>query len=414
MTNPQIKFKYQMFKYLPTGRQVELLFEFCHLNFMKILAIDTSCDETAAAIIEGRRVLSNVIYSQILIHKKWGGVVPSLAKRAHEERIDFVVEETLRKFFGPVSVSFPSVLARTHHSTARRLDPFHLDTQKFIKNIDAIAVTQGPGLAVALEVGIKKAKELAKKYNKKLISVNHLEGHLYSPFVQNSRGNPKIDFKFPYLGLIISGGHTEFVIFKNHLEYEVIGSTLDDAAGEALDKTAKLLGLGYPGGPVIERLAKEAGNKDFHNFPRPMLKSNDLNFSFSGLKTSFYYFLRPCVIPSDGAKATESRNLDIRQLASSFQEAVFDTLIKKTERAIKQTEIKRLIVGGGVIANLYLRKLFRDLVKRHNGSVLFPSYKYLTGDNAAMIGVVAGFKAEKGLFVKNIDGLDRIPRFNIS
>ncbi|PIV11123.1 tRNA (adenosine(37)-N6)-threonylcarbamoyltransferase complex transferase subunit TsaD [Candidatus Roizmanbacteria bacterium CG03_land_8_20_14_0_80_35_26] len=354
---------------------------------MNILAIDTSCDETSVAITDGRKILSNVIYSQVLLHKKWGGVVPSIAKRAHEERIDFIVKEATKKFQVPNS--------------------------KF-QTIDCIAVTQGPGLAVALEVGIKKAKELAKKYNKKLISVNHLEGHLYSPFVQNSRGNPKIDFKFPYLGLIISGGHTEFVIFKNHLEYEVIGSTLDDAAGEALDKTAKLLGLGYPGGPVIERLAKEAGNKDFHNFPRPMLKSNDLNFSFSGLKTSFYYFLRPCVIPSDGAKATESRNLDIRQLASSFQEAVFDTLIKKTERAIKQTEIKRLIVGGGVIANLYLRKLFRDLVKRHNGSVLFPSYKYLTGDNAAMIGVVAGFKAEKGLFVKNIDGLDRIPRFNIS
>jgi len=357
------------------------------LLFMNILAIDTSCDETSVAITDGRKILSNVIYSQVLLHKKWGGVVPSIAKRAHEERIDFIVKEATKKFQVPNS--------------------------KF-QTIDCIAVTQGPGLAVALEVGIKKAKELAKKYNKKLISVNHLEGHLYSPFVQNSRGNPKIDFKFPYLGLIISGGHTEFVIFKNHLEYEVIGSTLDDAAGEALDKTAKLLGLGYPGGPVIERLAKEAGNKDFHNFPRPMLKSNDLNFSFSGLKTSFYYFLRPCVIPSDGAKATESRNLDIRQLASSFQEAVFDTLIKKTERAIKQTEIKRLIVGGGVIANLYLRKLFRDLVKRHNGSVLFPSYKYLTGDNAAMIGVVAGFKAEKGLFVKNIDGLDRIPRFNIS
>jgi len=353
---------------------------------MRILAIDTSCDETAAAIVEGRRVLSNVIYSQILIHKKWGGVVPSLAKRAHEERIDFVIDETIRKFLDPV----------------RKFPPFFSSTQK----LDAIAVTQGPGLAVALEVGIKKAKELAKQFNKKLIAVNHLEGHIYSPFVQNSQGNPSIDFKFPYLALVISGGHTEFVKFSDHLKYEVIGSTLDDAAGEALDKAAKLLGLGYPGGQVIERLAKEVDNKDSHKFPRPMLKSNDLNFSFSGLKTSFYYFLKKNQLHS-------TETVDIRQLASSFQEAVFDTVIKKTEKAIKKTGINRLIVGGGVIANLYLRKLFRDLVKKHNGEVLFPSFKYLTGDNAAMIGVVAGFKAEKGMFIKDIDALDRIPRMTL-
>jgi len=338
---------------------------------MIILAIDTSCDETSVAITDGRKVLANVIYSQVLLHKKWGGVVPSIAKRAHEEKIDFVVEEAMKNF----------------------------------RTIDYIAVTQGPGLAVALEVGIKKAKELAKKYNKKIISVNHLEGHLYSPFVQNSQGNPKIDFKFPYLGLIISGGHTEFVIFKNHLEYEVIGSTLDDASGEALDKAAKLLGLGYPGGPVIERLAKDAGNQDFHKFPRPMLKSNDLNFSFSGLKTSFYYFFKKQPHTTDA--------VDIRRLASSFQEAVFDTLIKKTEKAIKQIGINRLVVGGGVIANTRLRKLMKDLVKKYKGEVLFPSYKYLTGDNAAMIGVVAYYKAEKRLFVENIDELDRIPRMGL-
>lgn len=342
---------------------------------MKILAIDTSCDETAAAVVDGRRVLSNVIYSQILIHRKWGGVVPSLAKRAHEERIDFVIEEALKKS----KIQNPK------------------------SQFDYISVTQGPGLAVALEVGIKKAKELAKQYNKKLIAVNHLEGHIYSPFVQNSGGNPKIEFKFPYLALVISGGHTEFVKFSSHLKYEVIGSTLDDAAGEALDKAAKLLGLGYPGGPVIERLAKEAGNKDYHIFPRPMLKSNDLNFSFSGLKTSFYYFL----------KNQPSATSRVAELASSFQEAVFDTIIKKTEKAIKQTGIKKLVVGGGVIANLYLRKLFRDLVSKYSGEVIFPSYKYLTGDNAAMIGVVASYKVEKELFVKDFDKLDRIPRMEL-
>lgn len=344
---------------------------------MKILAIDTSCDETAAAIVEGRKVLSNVIYSQVLIHKDWGGVVPNLAKRAHQERIDFVIDEVLKKS----KIKNPKL------------------------EIDFIAITQGPGLAVALEVGIKKAKELAEKYNKKLISVNHLEGHLYSPFVQNSQGNPRRDFNFPYLGLVISGGHTEFIIFKNHLSYEVIGTTLDDAAGEALDKAAKLLGLGYPGGSVIEKLSKEIGNKDKYHFPRPMLKSNDLNFSFSGLKTSFYYFLKK--------QPYSTYELDINQLASSFQEAVFETIIKKTEKAIKQTKINRLVVGGGVVANLRLRSLFRDLVKKYQGEVLFPPFKYLTGDNAAMIGVVAFYKSIKGIFIKNIDKLDRIPRMNL-
>ncbi len=358
---------------------------------MNILAIDTSCDETSVAITNGRKVLSNVIYSQVLLHKKWGGVVPSIAKRAHEERIDFVVNEALR---------------HSGEETKSTTPESSLDSgQARMTAIDYIAVTQGPGLAVALEVGIKKAKELANKYHKKLISVNHLEGHIYSAFVENSRGNPKIDFKFPYLALIISGGHTEFVVFKNHLEYQVIGETLDDAAGEALDKAAKLLGFGYPGGPVIERIAREVGNVDNHNFPRPMLKSKDLNFSFSGLKTSFYYFLK-----SQSAKTPLS---GVKLLASSFQEAVFDTLIKKTEKAIKQTDINRLIIGGGVIANMRLRNLMRSMVKKYQGEVLFPSYKYLTGDNAAMIGIVAGFKAEKNLFVENIDKLDRIPRWSL-
>lgn len=343
---------------------------------MNILAIDTSCDETSVAVTSGRKVLSNIIYSQVLLHKKWGGVVPSIAKRAHEERIDFVVEKALSNF--------------------------NRSTKNLFEKIDVIAVTQGPGLAVALEVGIKKTKELAKKYQKKIIAVSHLEGHIYSAFVQNSKGNPKRDFKFPYLALIISGGHTEFVVFKDHLHYKIIGSTLDDAAGEALDKAAKLLGLGYPGGPIIERLAKDVKNIDNHDFPRPMLKSKDLNFSFSGLKTSFYYFL----------KKNPSQTSKIKLLASSFQEAVFDSLIKKTEKAIKLTTINRLIVVGGVVANLRLRKLVRELVNKYQGEVLFPTYKYLTGDNAAMIGVAAGYKAQKKLFVKKIDELDRIPRMS--
>ena len=342
---------------------------------MKILAIETSADETAAAVVEGRQVLSNAIYSQILIHKQWGGIFPSLAKRAHEEKIDFIISEALKKS----KITNPK------------------------SQLDFIAVTRGPGLAVSLEVGIKKAKELAKLYGKKLISVNHLEGHIYSSFVQNSQGKPPRDFDFPYLALIISGGHTELVKFTGHLQYEVIGETIDDAAGEALDKAAKLLGLGYPGGPVIEKLADLAGNIDVYKFPRPMLKSQDLNFSFSGLKTSFYYFLKK------NPRSVEK----IADLASSFQEAVFDTVVKKTDKAIRFTGINRLVVGGGVIANLYLRKKFRELVKKHGGKVLFPPFKYLTGDNAAMIGVAASYKAEKGIFVKDIEKLDRIPRMQL-
>jgi N6-L-threonylcarbamoyladenine synthase len=374
-----------------------------------ILSIDTSCDETAAAVVLGRRVLSNIIYSQALLHQKWGGVVPSIAKRAHEERIDFVINATIKKILSQKNL-FTSKLASPPKLVGSVMPySFLADGSLFYRNffdyIEAIAVTVGPGLAPALEVGIKKAKELAEKFNKKIISVNHLEGHIYSPFVQNSKGNPKIDFHFPYLVLTVSGGHTSLVIFEDHLKYKVIGETIDDAAGEALDKAAKLLGLGYPGGPVIERLAKEVDNRDFYHFPRPMVSSDNLNFSFSGLKTSFYYFLK---------KMNEKEKIKkIRELASSFQQAVFETLIIKTEKAIKKTGIKNLALVGGVSANLYLRKLFRKLAKKYNGQVLFPSFKYLCGDNAAMIGVAASFKAQKNLFVSDIKNLDRMPRMSL-
>jgi N6-L-threonylcarbamoyladenine synthase len=374
-----------------------------------ILSIDTSCDETAAAVVLGRRVLSNVVYSQVLLHQKWGGVVPSIAKRAHEERIDLVIESTIKKFFRQkkILMSKHAFFSQSVESVAScpSLADGSLFYQNFFDYIEAIAVTIGPGLAPALEVGIKKAKELAEKFNKKIISVNHLEGHIYSPFVQNSKGNPKIDFHFPYLVLTVSGGHTSLVIFENHLKYKVIGETIDDAAGEALDKAAKLLGLGYPGGPVIERLAKEVDNRDFYHFPRPMVYSDNLNFSFSGLKTSFYYFLK---------KMNEKEKIKkIRELSSSFQQAVFETLIIKMEKAIKKTGIKKLALVGGVSANFYLRKLFRKLSKKYNGQVLFPSFKYLCGDNAAMIGVVASFKAQKNLFVSDIKNLDRMPRMSL-
>lgn len=340
---------------------------------MNILAIDTSCDETAAAVTSGRRILSNVIYSQILIHQQWGGVVPNLAKRAHEERIDEVIQLAIKK----ARVTWDS--------------------------IDVIAVTQGPGLAIALGVGIQKAKDLAKTYSKPLIGINHLEGHLYSVFAQNSKGNPKRNISFPYLSMIISGGHTEFVLWKNHLEYEVLGATLDDAAGEALDKAGKLLGLGYPAGAVLERLSEQVNHKDEYHFPRPMLKSGDLQFSFSGLKTSFYYFLKTI--------SEEEKQTKIAELASSFQEAVFDTILFKAEKAIKQTGIVHMVIGGGVSANNYLRKRFRALAKKYKGTVYFPTMSALTGDNAAMIGIAAWKKAESKQF--SAEQLDRQPRMKI-
>ena len=341
---------------------------------MKILAIDTSCDETSAAIVEGRRVLSSVVYSQTQLHKKWGGVMPSVAKRAHQERLDPVIERSLQK-------------------AGLRM-----------QDIEAVAVTVGPGLAIALEVGIAKAKQISVDQKIPFIAVNHMEGHIYSCFVQNSKGNPERPFTFPYLALLVSGGHTEIVRFTHHLEYEVIGRTTDDAVGEALDKAAKILGYGYPGGPLIETLAEKVGNRDVYNFPRPMLRAPNLDMSFSGLKTSFLYKVR--------SLTDENRAELVYDLASSYQEAAFDTVVKKLERAVKKTGVAQVAVGGGVAVNKRLRALLKKMISKYNGELFFPTYKYLNFDNAAMIGVVASFKAEKKLFVQDLVSVERQPRLS--
>jgi len=343
---------------------------------MNILSIDTSCDETSIAITNGRKILSNEIYSQILIHKNWGGVVPSLARRAHEERIDLVLETALKKA-GNMSIQ---------------------------NDIEYIAVTHGPGLAPALEVGIQKSLELSRKFDKKIIPVNHMEGHIYSCFAQNSKGNPPRNHKFPYLCLLVSGGHSELVIFSDHITYKKIGATVDDAAGEALDKAAKMLGLGYPGGPVIETLAI-AGDSSFHRFPRPMRHLDGYDFSFSGLKTSFYYFLMKM--------SQDEKNAHINDLAASFQEAVFDSLIFKLEKALDSTKINSLVASGGVMANKLLRSKLQKVMRKRSGAVLFPTYKTLYGDNAAMIGVAAYYKAKKGMFVETRETFQRAPRLSL-
>jgi N6-L-threonylcarbamoyladenine synthase len=336
---------------------------------MKILSIDTSCDETSVAVTDGNKILSNVVSSQIAIHKEWGGVVPALAKKAHQDNIDVVVAEAL-------------------------VVPW--------EDIGAIAVTQGPGLSVALQVGIAKAKELATKYNKKLIAVNHLNGHIYSCFAQ--KDDRKIQFNFPYLVLIVSGGHTSLVLFKNHLDCEVIGETLDDAAGEALDKAIKMLGLGYPGGALVEKLAK-TGDKNYHKFPRPMRASKDLNFSFAGLKTSLYYFLKT-LTPEEIQK-------NLNNICASYQAAIFDTLQIKLKKAMDQTGVKNILLVGGVSANETLRNNLSELVKINNGEILFPADKTLYGDNAAMIGIAANYYAQQNKFVENFEELIRIPRMEL-
>lgn len=337
-----------------------------------ILAIDTSCDETCAAVSCGRKILSNVIDSQINIHKKYGGVVPHLAKRAHLAKIEFVVAEALKR--------------------------------SVIVDLDAIAVTVGPGLAPALEVGVNFAKNLALKLKKPLISINHLEGHLLSSLAEANTSEVKdihtseVKLQFPTLGLIVSGGHTQLILVKAIGNYQILGQTLDDAAGEALDKLAKMLQLGYPGGPIIEELAKK-GNPDAIKLPIPMQHSKDFNFSFSGLKTAAMYIIK------SQSKITKKFTYD---LCAGFQQAIAKSLIIKLTKAIDQYSPQALLLGGGVLANLYLRRQIRQNVFI---PLLLPKNKKLFTDNAAMIGVAAYFHYLRHDFA-DTKNLDRQPNLN--
>lgn len=341
---------------------------------MKILGIETSCDDTCAAVLIDDRVISNVISSQTDLHKDWGGVVPDIAKRAHLARIMPVIMTALKR------------------------------ARMTMDDIDVIAVTKGPGLAIALSIGVNTAKELAKQYKKKLVAVNHVEGHVLSNLVKNKEGKPEDNIVFPALCLTASGGHTKIISVEGIGKYTVVGETLDDAAGEALDKAAKLLGLGYPGGPVIERIAK-GHQTDFIPLPKPLADKKILDYSFSGLKTSFYYKIK------DWPK--EEVNKHLGDLAATFQESVFDTLLRKFDLAIDRYQPKTLMTSGGVLANMELRKKLRRLAKKKGLPILMPVKKWLNTDNASMIGLVGYYKAKRKEFEVNIDELDRDPRYEI-
>jgi len=339
---------------------------------MKILAIETSCDDTCAAVLDDTKIISNIISSQTDLYKEWGGVVPNIAKQAHLERIDLVINKALKS------------------------------AKSTIEEIDVIAVTQGPGLAVALGVGIAKAKELAKKYSakgggKKLVAVNHIEGHIMSSFFDH-------EIKFPALCLTASGGHTKIILINKIGDYKIVGETLDDASGEALDKAAKMMGLGYPGGPIIERLAKN-GNEKILELPKVLRDNKILDFSFSGIKTSFYYKIK------DLPKTEIAKN--IKDYAACFQNSVFEQLTRKFKLAIEKYQPKTLLASGGVMCNLELRKRLRYLAKEMNLPINMPYKKELNTDNAAMIGLVAYYKALRGEFVTDIDSLDREARLGL-
>lgn len=308
---------------------------------MRILGIESSCDDTAAAVLQGEHVLSNVVSSQHELHDEYGGVVPELASRNHQRLIVPVVQKALAE----AGVQAPDV--------------------------EGVAVTQGPGLPGSLLVGLSFAKAFARGLDLPLLGVNHLEGHLYSVDL-GTRPAPR-----PYLCLIVSGGHTELVHVEERRNHTVLGRTRDDAAGEAFDKIAQLFGLGYPGGPAIDRHA-ETGDPSFHDFPRPHLK--DLDFSFSGLKTSVLYYLR------DRTDAQREELLDehLDDLCASVQAAILDVLIDAVRRAIQRTNAQHVAIVGGVAANRTLRRRIEALSREENVDVSVPPQTYCM-DNAAMI-----------------------------
>jgi N6-L-threonylcarbamoyladenine synthase len=331
---------------------------------MTILAIETSCDETSAAVVRDGKILSNTVSSQIRLHAEYGGVVPELAAREH------------LKNFLPVA---QAALGEAEILPAQ---------------LDAVAATQGPGLAIALLVGFKAAQSVAFALNKPFIGINHHEAHLYSPWI--SGNPPAADFsKFqPNVSLIVSGGHTMLVLVESELNHRVLGGTIDDAAGECFDKAGKLIGLGYPAGPEIDRLA-EQGNPAAYDFPRPLLHDAGDDFSFSGLKTSVRYFIRDHPALLDDAQK-------IYDLCASVQAAIVEVLVKKTIRAAQGNGVRCVTASGGVTCNRALRNELARACE-HNGFTLHLAEKSLCTDNAAMIGILAERKLLANLSLPSLD-----------
>ncbi|WP_373516460.1 tRNA (adenosine(37)-N6)-threonylcarbamoyltransferase complex transferase subunit TsaD, partial [Pricia sp.] len=334
-----------------------------------ILAIESSCDDTSAAVLKDKEVLSNVVATQ-KIHEEFGGVVPELASRAHQQHIVPVVHQALVKA--------------------------NIDK----KVVSAIAFTRGPGLMGSLLVGTSFAKSLALGLNIPLIEVNHMQAHILAHFIEegnqvedvdgnegNGEGKSKVEAcrppEFPFLALTISGGHTQIVLVKDYFDMEILGETLDDAVGEAFDKSAKILGLPYPGGPLVDQYAKE-GNPDAFPFPKP--KVDGLNFSFSGLKTSILYFIQ-----RETAKDPDFITDNLKDICASIQKTIVGILMDKLKKASKQTGITRIAIGGGVSANSGIRMALKKAEKKHGWKTYVPKFEYCT-DNAAMIGIVGYLK----------------------
>lgn len=330
-----------------------------------IMGIETSCDETAAAIVEdGEKIISNVVASQISIHQKYGGVVPEIASRKHMEYIIPVIDKALE------------------------------ESEKKITDLSAIAVTYGPGLIGSLLVGLSVAKAMAYAQNIPLIGINHLEAHIYANFLEHTEIKP------PFICLIVSGGHTSLVYMRNFGEYKLLGQTKDDAAGEVFDKIAKVLDLGYPGGPITEKLAKK-GDPSSIKFPRPILNDKSYDFSFSGLKTAVIYYIKEL--------KEENKNIPVSDILASFQQAVIDVLVKKTIKAALKFKTKQIILAGGVAANNSLRREIKEKADLLNIKVFYPSI-FLCTDNAAMVASAGYYKfKENKKSSLNLDAVSRLP-----